>query len=81
MNLCGTKSGRECNKIMEAGLTKIQLESGNITFDEASLVFECKKIYTEDFDNRRFLDKKIEDFYLEKYYHKVYTGEVIKTLI
>ena len=37
LQLCGTKSGRDTNKIAATGLTPVELESGAITFEEARL--------------------------------------------
>jgi flavin reductase (DIM6/NTAB) family NADH-FMN oxidoreductase RutF len=38
----GSKSGRDSKKMNEVELTNIQTPSGNITFEEARLIFECK---------------------------------------
>lgn len=46
MNLCGTKSGRDCDKDKEAGLTPYYVE-GTTTYEEADLVFVCRKLYAQ----------------------------------
>lgn len=76
--ICGTKSGRDTNKVKESGLTPFELLEGTVAFKEAELVFVCKKIYTEDFNPANFLEQEIENSYPEKDYHRVYTGEIKK---
>ena len=38
----GSKSGRDSQKMKEVALTGIQTPSGDMTFKEARLIFECK---------------------------------------
>ena len=38
----GKKSGRYSNKMKEAGLTVIETPLGNMAFEEARLIIECK---------------------------------------
>lgn len=45
----GYKSGRDTDKVKEAGLTPEFLEHG-ISFNEASEIFVCKKIYMKQMD-------------------------------
>ena len=78
LNICGTKSGRDIDKISEAGLTPVETDNGNVFFDEAETIFECKKIYYLDIDPKNFLDPKIDVHYPEKDYHRLYFGEIIE---
>lgn len=78
LQLLGTKSGRDGDKIAEAGLTPIAASHVAAPgFAEAELVVECRKIYWDDFDPKRFLDPTIERNYPLKDYHRIYYGEVI----
>lgn len=77
LNLLGSVSGRDGDKISDAGLTVIA--SKNIaapTFAEAELVIECKKMYWHDYDPTHFLDPGIENSYPKKDYHRVYYGQI-----
>ncbi len=76
LDLCGTKSGRDTNKAKEAGLTPIATPTGGVSFDEARLILECRKVYTHDLDPARFLDPAIERNYPSKDYHRIYVGEI-----
>ncbi|MCG6551977.1 MAG: flavin reductase family protein [Candidatus Magnetominusculus sp. LBB02] len=77
---CGTHSGRDTDKMAETGLTPVE-DVGTVYYNEARLVFVCKKIYHHDIDPARFLDTEIESNYPLKDYHRMYLGEVIKCLI
>jgi flavin reductase (DIM6/NTAB) family NADH-FMN oxidoreductase RutF len=78
LQLMGTMSGRDGDKIMEAGLTPIAASKvAAPTFAEAELVIECRKIYWDDFDAARFLDPTIESNYPDKSYHRIYFGEIL----
>ena len=76
LKLCGTKSGRDCDKIADAGLTPIKL--GNIYgFKEAKTVISGKKIYTDVIKEVGFIDKSIIDSkYPHRDYHKVFVCEI-----
>jgi flavin reductase (DIM6/NTAB) family NADH-FMN oxidoreductase RutF len=79
LNLLGTKSGRDGDKIKESGLTPIASSSiAAPVFREAELVLECRKIYWDDLDPQHFLDPGIEKNYTKKDYHRMVMGEVIK---
>lgn len=54
----GTLSGRDCNKVAEAGLTPTLTENGNPTFEEATLVIECEKIFSQRMGEESFIDKE-----------------------
>lgn len=57
LKICGNRSGRDTDKIKEAGLTPITTPSGLKTFAEARLIVECKKIYVEPLKTDMIVDK------------------------
>ncbi len=78
LSFCGSKSGRDVDKIKECGLTPIA--SGKIAapgFDEAELIIECRKIYFDDFKPERFLENGIQKNYPKGDYHRMYFGEIL----
>jgi len=78
LNLIGTKSGRDGDKIKEAGLTAMRAEKvAAPVFKEAELVIECKKIYVEDFKPVQFMDDRIDRNYPKKDYHRMIFGEIL----
>jgi flavin reductase (DIM6/NTAB) family NADH-FMN oxidoreductase RutF len=77
---CGSHSGRERDKIKEAGLSPVT-ENGCMYFSEARLVLVCRKLYFQDIGPERFLDPKIHDMYPQKDYHRMYVGAIEKCLV
>jgi len=78
LSLCGSKSGREIDKVKAYGLSPIP--SAHVEapgFEEAELIVECRKIHFENLNPDHFLDKRIEDNYNGSNYHRVYTGEIL----
>ncbi len=80
LNLCGTRSGRDIDKIKASGLT-LNTELAAPYFEEAKLVLICKKIAVMDLDPSQFIDPTIDKNYPLKDYHRAYTGEIIDVLI
>jgi flavin reductase (DIM6/NTAB) family NADH-FMN oxidoreductase RutF len=76
---CGTKSGRDVNKVIETNLTPI-FGNGTVFFAEARLVIECRKIYVQDITPGNFLDQTMNEYYPKKDYHRIYVGEIIRCL-
>jgi flavin reductase (DIM6/NTAB) family NADH-FMN oxidoreductase RutF len=78
LNLLGTKSGRDSNKMTESGLVPIaSTKVAAPGYAEASLIIECQKIYWQDFDPTHFLDQKTHKLYPQKDYHRIYYGEIV----
>lgn len=73
----GTVSGRDEDKLKGSGFTKKVLPSGNISYEEARLIIECKKVYADFFEEENFLDADIAaKIYADKDFHRVYIGEI-----
>ena len=79
LNICGSTSGRDTDKAAETGLTPIDLE-GTVGFKEARLQMICRKIYADDVSPECFADPGLEANYPNKDYHRIYFGEILKTL-
>ncbi|NLL83302.1 MAG: flavin reductase family protein [Lentisphaerae bacterium] len=77
LQLLGSRSGRVCNKIAEAGLTPMASRSVAAPgFAEAELIVECKKIYAQPMDPQGFKDGTIDSNYPSQDYHHIYFGEI-----
>lgn len=78
LTLLGTKSGRDGNKIAEAGLTPVLLD-GVPAFAEANLVLVCRTLYKQDLLEECFMDAKVaQSNYPDKDYHRMYVGLIEK---
>ena len=78
LDLLGSKSGRDGDKITESGLHPMaSLKVAAPSYVEAELTLECRKIYWDDLERGRFLDAGIEEKYPRKDYHRIYYGEIV----
>jgi len=81
LNFCGTKSGRDVDKVAATGLTPVEGATGAVYFAEARLVLECRKIYAQDLKAENFVVPEFDSqFYAAKDYHKLYVGEIVRCL-
>lgn len=78
LQVCGTKSGRDCDKVKESGLTPIFTPSGCVAFEEAVIILECKKLYAGNIEESNFVDAEVlSSKYPKKDFHKMYVGEIV----
>jgi flavin reductase (DIM6/NTAB) family NADH-FMN oxidoreductase RutF len=47
LSFCGSHSGKDTDKIAGTGLVPVALDAESITFEQARLVFECRKLYAD----------------------------------
>lgn len=80
LKICGTKSGRDIDKVKETGLTP-NLSEFAPYFEEAKIILICKKMYSQFIDPKCMIDDKIENNYPNKDYHKMYVGEIVECLV
>lgn len=81
LNVCGSKSGRDCDKEKEAGLTPYYTD-GTTFFEEADMVFVCRKLYSQPMGPEHFTADWIDErWYPGKDYHVMYMAEIEKVLI
>lgn len=78
LQLCGSRSGRDIDKIAAAGLT-LRTDAPAPYFDEARLVIICRKRYAQDISPACFCDPTIEKHY-DNDYHRMYIGEIVTVL-
>lgn len=76
LGLLGSRSGRDGDKVAEAGLNPAYLD-GTTSFEEASLVFVCRKLYAAELEHECFTDAAVDEkVYPERDYHTMYIGEI-----
>lgn len=80
LSFCGSKSGRNINKIKETGLSPI-FDSKAPYFEQSKLTLICRKIHGQFLDPSCFLDKNINLEYKNNDYHKMFIGEIEKCLV
>lgn len=76
---CGANSGRDMKpgeKAEKAGLTPL-FTDGTAAFEEAEMIFVCKKLFAAPIKEEDFLDKGLVDkWYSAKDFHIAYTAEI-----
>ncbi|MGF7059606.1 flavin reductase family protein [Brassicibacter mesophilus] len=75
---CGTKSGRNVDKLKQLGLTIVEAKKVNTPIiGECQLHFECKIVYKQAMDPK-MLDSEIKDVnYANDNFHVLYYGEIV----
>lgn len=81
LQYCGTKSGRDEDKIKGSGLTPVYTENGAVAFSQACVIIECRKLLSqslmldsienEDERNKRAMQPM----------HKMYIGEILNVWV
>ena len=77
--VCGSKSGRDVDKIAEAGLDPV-FDSRAVYFNDARIVVICKKTYVSEVTEAGFCNKDMLKWYDKDDMHTVYVGEIVKVL-
>lgn len=81
MLYCGTKSGRDTDKIKGSGLTPIKTPSGATVFSEAWMILECKKIIAQPIQSESVIVKPSNNDWSKNGYHKMYIGEILNVWV
>ena len=78
VNICGTKSGRDGDKLAEAGLTA---EKGQAvlapTLGECPIAYECQVLHRNDILPDQLVRELQEGPYANGDYHRVYFGKIL----
>ena len=80
LQICGTKSGRDIDKVKETGLTPAFTDDGVPYFEEARLVLVCKKLYAQDLNEESIIEEAVKSNYSGDDYHRMYVSEIVSVL-
>ena len=80
LSLCGSKSGRDVDKVKECGFVVKTAECGAPYFEEAELVLVCRKRFAQPMDPDNIPQEIKDKWYAQKDYHTLYIGEIIEVL-
>ena len=82
LQMCGTVSGRDGDKLEKAGLTCALAKNGAPYPEQSRLVFACKKLYADDIREECMIDPKLAlQFYPQKDFHRFYVCEIEQVLV
>ncbi|MGF1584963.1 MAG: flavin reductase family protein [Bacteroidales bacterium] len=78
LNICGSVSGRDTDKIAETGLIPVETDNKGVFFKQADLYMECHKIYRDRINSEGFIMKEFDrKHYKDKDHHFMFIGELI----
>lgn len=80
LGLCGSKSGRDIDKIAETGLIPVDL-GNTVDFEQAKITIVMKKLAYQDMKPDGFLDESIIKNYANNDFHRIYVGEIVKVFV
>lgn len=79
LSVLGSKSGRDMDKMAKSGLTPMQLPTGDMSYEEASLTIACRVMFAQPLKESGFIDPTL----MPKWYplgaddlHTLYIGEI-----
>lgn len=79
--ICGSKSGKDTDKVKETGLTPITTPVGSKAFSEAWLIIECKKMISQPITPEAINDNTLKTEWAGKDLHKMFVGEIINVWV
>lgn len=87
LKICGTRSGRDTDKVREAGLETVQSPTGNIAFGQARMIVECRKMFVQKMDRGNFMPEYASSIN-PRYYtvedpadHHMFVGDIRKVWV
>ena len=80
LSLCGSKSGRDVDKVKECGFTVKTAACGAPYFEQADLVLVCRKRFAQEMDPANIPQDVKEKWYPNQDYHTMYIGEIVEVL-
>lgn len=87
LKICGTRSGRDTDKVKEAGLEVIPSPTGNISFGQARMIVECRKMFVQKMDRGNLIPEYASSIN-PRYYtpedpadHYMFVGEILKVWV
>lgn len=77
--VCGSKSGRDTDKIKETGLQPVFTPLGNVTYKQARLTLECRKLYQQQLTPENFTDRDLIHKWYEGHggFHEMYIVDIV----
>ena len=81
LSYCGSKSGREVDKITDTGLIPVETDNGSIYFEQARLIMECRKLYRDVIKKENFeFPETDRSVYKNGDYHHIFIAEIVNCL-
>ena len=76
LTYCGTKSGRDVDKFKECNL-EYTYENGSVLFKEAKCTIQLKALYSQELNEKCFIEPECLKWYKGQGMHKMYICEIL----
>lgn len=76
LNLMGSRSGKNFDKMHESGLTAFGTPEKSVAFEESQFWMDCRKLYWQDLTKEHFLDERILPHYQKGGLHRMVVAEI-----
>ncbi len=80
LGICGSKSGRDIDKMESTGFTPVDFENA-VGYEQAKFNIVLKKLAYQDMKPDGFIDESIMSNYANNDFHRVYVGEIVKVIM
>ena len=80
LGICGSKSGRDIDKMAETGFLPVDFENA-VGYEQAKVNVVLKKLAYQDMKPDGFIDESIMNNYANNDFHRVYVGEIVKVVL
>ena len=80
LGICGSKSGRDIDKMAETGFLSVDFENA-VGYEQAKVNVVLKKLAYQDMKPDGFIDESIMNNYANNDFHRVYVGEIVKVVV
>ena len=81
LQYCGTKSGRDEDKIKGSGLTPVYTENGAVAFSQACIIIECRKMLSQSLMLDSIENEEERNKRAMQPMHKMYIGEILNVWV
>ncbi len=81
LEYCGTKSGRDEDKVKGSGLTPVQTENGAMAFSQATMIIECRKLVSQSISLDAINNAQEREKRAMQPMHKMYIGEILNVWV
>ena len=81
LQYCGTKSGRDEDKVKGSGLTPMETQNGAMAFSQAWMVVECRKMLSQSLSPDAIADPVERTKRAAQPMHKMYIGEILNVWV
>ncbi len=81
LEYCGTKSGRDEDKVKGSGLVPVEVETGAMAFEQANIIIECRKLVSQSISLDAINDPEEKSKRATQAMHKMYIGEIVNVWV